>query len=406
MSSDKVPRRNRLADRLMGATSNLEQGAATLAAQTPAAATSSSRLVTMPGQLGAFRLEAEKYQARINALESELSAALVASQAAGENVEQAAALSQRVAQLEAVRVQEQAEHSRQVELYKEQLDELARTAGQGVPVRLELIDKVPGRQRQLTVEEHAALKANLVKNKLVTPVTLTPKANGRFDTISGHNRIDIYGELERPTIQAVFDYSEQGDGDKQAFYANLMHSSLPDFAKYQGFKAMLDSSSDMTITMLAEDSGVPRSTINHLMVFDQLPALALNLLKNHPSKLGRSAASELAKLAANDHANEVVAAIEALIAGEVNQDQAVAKARALVRGLVGKRRPTSAGTPGPRANRIAGQAVVVGSNVAAEVQIAPAALSRDGVKLVLEFASEAQASAALSTLRKLLVLKE
>jgi len=404
MSSEKSARPNRLADRLKAATSNLEQGAAALAAQSPGALNASARMVTMPAQLNAFRLEAEKYQSRIDELQNQLSDAQAAIQATGPNADQAAELNQRVAELEALRLQEQQEHDRQVEKLKEQLDELARAQGDGVQVLLELIDKVPGRQRVLPPEERASLKANLAKNKLTTPVTLAPKPNGRYDIISGHNRVDIYGELGRISIGSVLDRSAQNDGDKQAFYANLMHSSLPDFAKYQGFKALLASSSDMTITAIAEDSGVPRSTISNLMVFDQLPAPAIEALAVNPSKLGRTAAAELAKLTAQGQGDAVVAAVKAVIADEVTQEQSVAKVRALVRAQAGRRRQSTIGTPAASEDKATGQPDTA-SGAAAVLQ-APGKLVQEGARLVLEFGSAAEASAALPGLKKLFGVKK
>lgn len=311
--NDRPPRVNKLAQRLLGQTANLERNVS----ENPSAPIASQRNVTMPGQLGAFRIEAQKYQARIDELQRQLDEAMTNRGIGGSDAE-SAELRARLAQL-------QEESRTEVEALKAALDEAARSAGKPFDAPIERIRKIPGRQRLLTDAEREALFANLDNNKLVTPITLRPAADGWLDVVSGHNRYDYFVDRGRATIPSVLDLSDDEHADRDAFYANLLHNSLPDYAKYVGFKQRLAEDPSQTIADVAKHAGVPRSTVANLMVFGELPEAALPLLEAHQDKLGRSAAAELAALHAKGHTEGVMAAIEAIVGG-VSQSEGVAMA--------------------------------------------------------------------------------
>lgn len=316
MTDDAKTRRpNKLAQRLLGQTANLESNVS----NNPAAPISSQRNVTMPGQLGAFRLEAQKYQARIDALEQQLAEASARQADPSTSSEETEALRAQLVLL-------QQESTREVEALKAALDEQALTVGKPFEAPLDKIVKVPGRQRILTTEEKAALFANLDKNKMVTPVTLRPLPGGRYEMVSGHNRYDYRVERGLATIASVLDYSGDEHAERDAFFANLLQNTLPDYAKYVGFKRFMEQDPSLTVAELARDSGLPRTSVANLMVFGELPAAGRALLDAHQDKLGRNAASELASLTAKGHEDAVVAAIEAIVKGSVNQADGVAMA--------------------------------------------------------------------------------
>lgn len=324
----RPPRPNKLAARLLGQTANLERNVS----EHPPASIASQRNVTMPGQLGAFRLEAQKYQAKIDELQQQLAEASARAAAGGTDAD-AAALREELEQL-------QAASRAEVEALKASLDEAARSVGKPFDAPMNRIRKIPGRQRFLTPDEKTALYANLDNNKLLTPVTLRPAPDGWYDMVSGHNRYDYFGDRGRPTIPAVLDLSEDTHGDRDAFYANLLHNSLTDYAKYVGFKKLLQEDSAPTIADVAKHAGVPRSTVANLMVFGELPVEALALLDAHQDKLGRSAAAELAALHGKGHTAAVMTAVEAIVAGKASQTEGVAMAKRALR---------SASTPRPQA---------------------------------------------------------
>ena len=367
----RPPRVNKLAARLLGQTANLERNVS----ENPPTPIASQRNVTMPGQLGAFRIEAQKYQAKIDELQRQLDAA-VAKQADGGSDEESAELRARLVQLQEA---SQAE----VEALKAALDEAARNTGKPFDAPVNRIRKVAGRQRLLTEAEKEALYANLDNNKLVTPVTLRPAPDGGYEVVSGHNRFDFYVDRGRATIPAVLDLSDDEYADRDAFYANLLHNSLTDYAKYVGFKKLLAEDQTLTVADVAKHAGVPRTTVANLMVFDELPATAVPLLDAHPDKLGRNAAAELAALHAKGHAEGVMQAIEAIISGAATQSQGVAMATKSSRRAV--------------APRVAPAPVTVRSGRATYCKVQQAKKV-----LRLEFATDVDAQLAMSEITKAL----
>ena len=367
----RPPRVNKLAARLLCQTANLERNVS----ENPPTPIANQRNVTMPGQLGAFRLDALKYQAKIEELQRQLDEAL-AKQADGGSDAESAELRVRLAQLQEA---SQAE----VESLKAALDEAARSAGVPFEAPVARIRKILGRQRQLTNAEREALYANLDSNKLVTPVTLRPAPDGWYEVVSGHNRFDFYVDRGRATIPAVLDLSDDEHADRDAFYANLLHNTLSDYAKYVGFKKLLDEDQTLTVADVAKHAGVPRTTVANLMVFGELPTAAIPLLDAQQDKLGRNAAAELAALHAKGHTEGVMAAIESIISGTSSQSEAVAMATRSTRRAV---------TP-----RVAPAPVTVRSGRATYCKVHQAKKV-----LRLEFTSDADAELAMNEITKAL----
>jgi ParB family chromosome partitioning protein len=225
--------------------------------------------VTMPGQLGAFRLEAQKYADRIRELEA------------------------------LIKLQE---------------------------ISLDALDEVPGRRRKLTATEFTELRENLRRNPLVTPITVRETSSGRFEIISGHNRVQAYRELGKKTIATVIQATDDVQASVNAFYANLLQTDLTDYEKFIGFKMMQDELK-VSQSTLAEQSGRSESFISRLMAFADLPDKALKLIEQHPEIIGMDAAYQLARIAKDpkrpDGQSKVTAAIERLIGGQLDQQQAV-----------------------------------------------------------------------------------
>lgn len=157
------------------------------------------------------------------------------------------------------------------------------------------LHEVPGRKRKLTPDEYAELRENLRSNPLITPVTVSKRQDGDWDIISGNNRVDIYRELGRTEI-AVFEVeATKEEGDISAFYANLLHPSLPDYEKYIGFKRRMEVSG-LNIRDTARESGINEKLLYKIMSFDKLPSNALEVIKENPACMGASAAEKFVKM--------------------------------------------------------------------------------------------------------------
>lgn len=205
--------------------------------------------------------------------------------------------------------------------YREALDKIEQLEKGGTAMDLDLsrIIKVPGRQRPLTPEERAELKANLDKNPLAHPVTVLPETEAGFELLSGYNRVDIYEELDRKTIKAFVIDVEPEKVKVLAFYANLLAPSLPDFKKYQGLKERQEETG-FTYEQLEDESGISVSTISRLFQFDSLPAAAHQILDRNPFVLGATAAVGLARAAAAGRGDLVLQAVNKLVEAAGNKE--------------------------------------------------------------------------------------
>ena len=201
-------------------------------------------------------------------------------------------------------------------------------AGQALRIRLEELHEVSGRKRQLSPAEYDELRDNLGANELVTPITVRVRAEGGYEVISGHNRLQAYRDLKRVDIPAVVRDADEAQADLNAFYANLLHPSLPDYQKYIGFKMIQRRRPGLSSDEIASMTGKSLRHIDQLLAFDSLPQAALAILADRPVDLGANAAEELAKLARNGQGDRVVEAIDKLASGDLNQKQAVAFATA------------------------------------------------------------------------------
>ena len=260
---------NKLAERLLNKTA----GVAKAVAENPGKSIAEQAPVTMPGQLGAFRLEAQKYQERIKKLEVDL---------------------------------------------KE-----AQEKGGSAELPLDQLHEVPGRRRKLTDQQYSELRQNLRNNPLVTPITVRQRKEGGFEVVSGSNRVAIFRELGRTHIPARVLDSDDTQAEINAFFANLLQADLPDFEKYLGFKKIMEFQGQLTHAEIAERAGVSRSFVTQLMAFDDLPEAAMTILRDKPGTIGANAAQDLAVLAKKGRVEQVIDAIAKVASGELDQGKAV-----------------------------------------------------------------------------------
>lgn len=218
----------------------------------------------------------------------------------------------------------------------------AEAQASSLEVPLDQLYEVSGRRRQLSDEEFAELRENLKQNELVTPIIVRRRAEGGYEVISGNNRVAVYRELGRATIPAVVRDTEAEKADLDAFYANLLQPHLPDYEKYLGFCMIQRQRPGLSHEQIADMAGVSRSQITKLMAFAGLPEAVHERLRVHVHVLGANAALELAQLARHGREEQVLEAVVKLIAGEVDQAQAVKFALPPVeRARVTKAEPTT-----------------------------------------------------------------
>jgi ParB family chromosome partitioning protein len=200
--------------------------------------------------------------------------------------------------------------------------QLAKVRG-GIDLPLKNLVEVPGRRRHMPPEKYAELRENLRRNALIHPVVVRHMENDQHEIISGHHRIDVFRDLGRETIRVVVLEGDEEQASDGAFFANLMQSDLTDYEKYLGFKDRQSRHPDLTQSELAEQSGLSESLISNILAFDNLPAAVLSACAERPSLLGSRAVVSLAALVKQGRAEQVVQAVEKLVAGEIDQGQTV-----------------------------------------------------------------------------------
>lgn len=202
-----------------------------------------------------------------------------------------------------------------------QLNEVQQSGG-AIEIDLDLLYEEPGRKRNLDPNEYDLLKNNLNQNKLITPIIVRKREAGGYEIISGHNRTQVFRELGRKAIPAVIAEIDDDDADKDAFFANLVHSSLPDYEKYLGFEKLLVERPETTQEELASSTGVPKATLSALLSFRRLPKDAHKMLQQAPSAIGYNTAMDLARQTESGHSDLVIQAIERIANKELDQTKA------------------------------------------------------------------------------------
>lgn len=181
--------------------------------------------------------------------------------------------------------------------------------------RLEQLVEIPGRRRKLTDEQYDELRENLRHNKLTHPITVRSLPDGRYEVISGYNRISVYRDLGRAEIEMyVLDLTEE-ESEGAALYANLLAPTLPAYECYIGFKAIMARKGFTTGEQLAEDAGVSTAKISKALSLGELPANALQMISEQPALYGTETAHKLVTLCKKGKAQQALTAIQAIAAG-------------------------------------------------------------------------------------------
>jgi len=264
---------NKLQDRLASKTAELASRVeASTANRTERAAS------TMPGQLGAFRLDAQKWKAQIEELQAE-NTSLKRNSVAGE-------------------------------------------------IELDKLVEVPGRRKYMSPEKYHELRENLRHNPLIQPISISLVEDGKAEIVSGHHRSDVFKEFGRKTIPYTLFSGAKEQRALAAFYANLLQDDITDYEKYLGFKLLREARPGTTQAQMAEESGISDSIVSDLLAFDDLPPDVLNTLSEKPYLLGSKAGAALASLSRRGKSKQVIDAVALLAEGKVDQAHAVKLASA------------------------------------------------------------------------------
>ena len=224
-----------------------------------------------------------------------------------------------------VAIQEQTSRMHAAEERAEELEARLKNS-RSAEVQITDLTEVPGRRRQLTMQEFVELRDNLASHPLITPITVR-KAEHGYEIVSGHNRVAAYRDLGRTAIEAWITDAPEGAAEELAFYANLLHPSLPDYEKYLGLqKVVAANGGPMTDAEISARTGMSETIVWQLGQFAGLPEKAKAILAMRPEKFGSKVAAKLAVLTAAGNGDRVVSAIKALVEEDIDQKDALAMA--------------------------------------------------------------------------------
>lgn len=109
-------------------------------------------------------------------------------------------------------------------------------------VPLELIDDFPNHPFQVRMDEDMdQLVESIRKNGVITPLTLRPKENGRFEIVSGHRRKKACQLAGRTTVKAEVKNMSRDDAIILMVESNLQRSRILPSEKAFSYKMRLDA---------------------------------------------------------------------------------------------------------------------------------------------------------------------
>jgi ParB family chromosome partitioning protein len=202
---------------------------------------------------------------------------------------------------------------------------VAKQQGGALELALDELHEVDGRRRILAPDEYEDLKNNLAYNPLASPITVRVRAEGGYEIVSGHNRVQIYRELKREKIKAWLADASDEEAEDLAFFANALAAKLPDYDKYRGYKRIMAKHANLSNKDLCVRVGISERQLNRLLAFDGLPEGAHDILSARPSLIGATTAEKLSGLAGQKRAPEVIEALSKLFRGEFAEEREVLK---------------------------------------------------------------------------------
>lgn len=202
------------------------------------------------------------------------------------------------------------------------LENLQGAGGAPLMVAVNEIQDSPYQTSPISESKVLELVENLQKNPLSTPVVLRKLSDGTLEVIAGRHRIEAYKRMGRREIEASVRDIGDDEAERLVFYDNLFAPSLTDYQKYLGFAARRESKG-FTLSELADEAGISRSTVSEMMSFERLPDAVHQAMRNNPGAIGASAAPQFVELATK-YPELAIQAVSKIAAGEMTQKAALA----------------------------------------------------------------------------------
>jgi ParB family chromosome partitioning protein len=190
-------------------------------------------------------------------------------------------------------------------------------------IAIDLIDKSPYQPRLIFDPEAIDSLANSIEESgLISPITVRPVENGRYELIGGERRLRAHQILGRERISSFVLSDISGtDAAIGALADNDAKRSLCDYERGKAYKRALtmqtETGKPVTQGTLARRIGVSDATVSRCLAFFDLPDDALTMLDAKPNLIGAKNAAILAALAKKGHGRIVLQALK-----KISQDGA------------------------------------------------------------------------------------
>jgi ParB family chromosome partitioning protein len=190
-------------------------------------------------------------------------------------------------------------------------------------IAIALIDKSPHQPRLIFDPEAIDTLANSIEESgLMSPITVRPVENGRYELIGGERRLRAHQILGRELIPSfVLSDLSPTDAAIGALADNDAKRSLCDYERGKAYKRALamqvDTGKPLTQGTLARRIGVSDATVSRCLAFFDLPEDALAMLDAKPNLIGAKNAAILATLGKKGHIRIVLQALK-----KISQDGA------------------------------------------------------------------------------------
>ena len=190
-------------------------------------------------------------------------------------------------------------------------------------IAIDLIDKSPHQPRLIFDPEAIdTLASSIEESGLISPITVRPLENGRYELIGGERRLRAHQTLGRKSIPGfVISDISATDAAIGALADNDAKRSLCDYERGKAYKRALamqtETGKPITQGTLARRIGVSDATVSRCLAFFNLPNEALELLDAKPDLIGAKNAAILSTLAKKGHPRIVLQALK-----KISQDGA------------------------------------------------------------------------------------
>lgn len=244
-----------------------------------------------------------------------------------------------------------------------------------------LIDPSPYQPRLVFQEEALVQLADaiLLNGRLIDPITVRPKAGGRYELIAGERRTRVHRDiLGWPTIDAlVMDVSDK----EAAIFAALDNQGAPlsDFEYALAYSRMLEDKVVESQLVLSRRVGISASKMSRLLALLELPEPVLEILKEQPGLVGPKYVSGFLALAKEGRDDLVLEAVKQVADG-ASQEAALRWAKGMLKAPAAKPKAPVAPQPIILGQREVAQSVFKGKRLTLDF-----ADAEEGRKLFDEF---------------------